>query len=83
MEQVNVYGAEWCGDTQAALALLEELGVPYQFRDVDEDLAADNWVRIHNDGKQKLPTVRIGDQVLSVPSETELESALRGAGLAG
>jgi hypothetical protein len=39
-------------------------------------------VREQNDGKERKPTVRLGnEQVLSVPDEAALESALRENGL--
>jgi hypothetical protein len=37
-------------------------------------------VRQHNDGKERKPTLDIAGQVLSVPTNRELESALREKG---
>ncbi len=36
-----------------------------------------------NGGQQKLPTVDLDGQILSIPTEPELEAALRGKGLSG
>lgn len=82
MKQVKVYGADWCGDTQQTLRQLDNLGVAYDYVNVEEDEQAARWVREQNDGKERKPTVKIGEQeVLSVPDESALESALRKNGV--
>ena len=78
---VKVYGADWCEDTRHAREYLDGLGVPYEYVDVEQDEAAARWVREHNDGKERKPTIDVGGQVLSVPSEHELIGALRERGL--
>jgi mycoredoxin len=77
MDKVTVYGADWCGDTQRTLRHLDELGVVYDYIDVEQDEQASRWVKQHNDGKERKPMVRIGEHVLSTPGDQELESALR------
>jgi glutaredoxin len=81
MSQITVYGAEWCHDTQNTLSHLDEIGVPYDFRDIDEDPRALEFVTEHNAGKRKLPTVDVGGRVLSVPDDEQLDEALRGQGI--
>ena len=78
--EVKVYGAGWCHDTQDTLRHLKELGVAHTYIDVEENAEAAEWVRQHNDGKERKPTLDIAGQVLSVPSNRELESALREKG---
>jgi mycoredoxin len=82
MERVKVYGADWCGDTQRTLKQLDNLGVAYDYVNIEQDEQAALWVKEQNDGKERKPTLQVGEQVLSVPSEKELESALRENGLA-
>ena len=77
---ITVYGAAWCGDTRLTRAHLGELGISYQYVDVDADTSAQEWVLRQNDGKQKLPTVDVGGLVLSIPSDGELDTALRRQG---
>ena len=77
MEKVKVYGADWCGDSKRTLAQLDELGVAYDYIDIEQDEAAARWVREQNQGKERKPTVKLGEQVLSTPSNEELETALR------
>lgn len=81
MEKVKVYGADWCGDTRRARRHLDGLRVDYEYIDVERDPAASDWVKQQNEGKECKPTIRVGDQILSVPSDEELESALRRGGL--
>lgn len=81
MQKVEVYGADWCEDTTHAREFLDSLGVSYQYINIEQDDEAAEWVRRQNDGKEKKPTVKIGEQVLSVPGDGELESALREKGV--
>lgn len=80
MERVKVYGADWCGDTQRSLRQLDALGVAYDYVDIEQDEEAAGWVRQQNDGKERKPTIKLGERVLSTPSEQELESELRTGG---
>jgi glutaredoxin len=81
MSKVIVYGANWCEDTEATLNDLASLGVPYDYVEVEQEPAAQIWVKQQNGGKQKTPTLDIAGQVLVEPDRRELEQALRGAGL--
>ncbi len=81
MDKVKVYGADWCGDTKRTLKHLDTLGVAYEYIDVEQDAQASAWVKEQNNGKERKPTLKFGEQVLSVPSDEELESALREQGL--
>ena len=78
---VEVYGADWCGDTQRTRRHLDSLGVAYQYINVDQDQQASEWVKQQNNGRERKPTVKIGEQVLAEPSNQELEHALRQEGL--
>jgi glutaredoxin len=80
---VIVAGADWCGDTRATLAYLQELGVPFDYLNVDEDQRAADWVREQNGGKLKLPTVDVGGLVLSIPDAEQLQAALEDRNLLG
>ena len=78
---VKVYGADWCHDTQDTLKHLKELGVAHTYINVEQDAQASAWVKQHNDGKERKPTLDVAGQVLSVPTDRELDSALREKGL--
>ena len=75
--QITIYGADWCGDTSMARNQLKKLGVPFQYVNIDKQPEGAEWVREHNNGKQKLPTVDVAGKVLSMPDEHELEAAVR------
>jgi len=83
-EGITVYGAGWCGDTRRSRALLDQIGIPYAYVDVDEDESAAAWVAAHNGGRPRLPTIVVGagGPILAEPSDPELTAALRDAGLA-
>ena len=81
MAAVKVYGADWCGDTRHTRELLDSLGVKYDYVDVEQDAQASEWVKEHNGGKERKPTLDLSGQILSVPTDHELVSALRELGL--
>lgn len=83
IDRIKVYGADWCGDTKRTLKVLDSLGVDYDYIDIEQDKQAADWVRKQNDGKERKPTVKLKDRVLSVPSDQELEGELREVGLIG
>jgi mycoredoxin len=78
---VKVYCADWCADTRRAREFLDGLGVSYEYVDVEGDEAAARWVKEQNEGKERKPTIDVGGQILSVPTEHELVGALRERGL--
>lgn len=77
MQGIHVYGTDWCKETRHTLDHLQDLGVPYDYVDIDENADAREWVKRQNDGRQKTPTVDVKGFVLSVPSDAELDVALR------
>ena len=81
-ERVTVYGADWCGDTVRTLRQLERKNVPYDYVDIDDDVDGEKKVIEFHKGKRRIPLVEIasdqGEPVrLSVPSEDELDGAMR------
>ena len=78
--KVRVYGADWCEDTRHVLRLMDSLGVAYQYIDIERDPGASGWVKQQNGGEERKPTLDIAGQVLSQPSDHQLESALREKG---
>ncbi len=78
---IKVYGADWCPSTQRTLQHLRGLQIPHEYIDIERDPAAREWVKRQNGGKEKKPTVDIQGEVLSEPSNPELDDALAGAGI--
>jgi mycoredoxin len=83
MDQVKVYGRDWCDDTQATLNHLDSLGVQFQYIDIEKDQGAADWVREQNGGKHRTPTLDIAGQILVEPDERDLTQAVRSKWLMG
>ena len=81
MAEITVYGADWCGDTRRTLRQLDRSGVDYNFIDIEDDREGEQKVIAFNNGKRRIPLVEIasedGTKALSVPSDSELDSALK------
>jgi glutaredoxin len=73
---VTVYGADWCEDTHRSRRLLRRLGVPHQYRNVDEDLDALEQATALGRGVRRTPVVDIDGAALIEPSNEALMSAL-------
>ncbi|MES2460767.1 MAG: glutaredoxin family protein [Armatimonadota bacterium] len=80
---VVVYGNATCPDTTRARAVLENLGVEYNFYNIDLDPAiARTAAALRGEGKgEKIPVVDFGrGLVLVEPTDNELENALAESG---
>ncbi|MEN9741964.1 MAG: hypothetical protein RIR66_920 [Actinomycetota bacterium] len=79
---ITMYGAEWCGDCRRSSALLKELGVNYNYINVEEDpSAADKVVEI-NGGAQSIPVIVFEDGThLTEPSDPALKAKLTELGV--
>jgi glutaredoxin len=78
---ILVLGRDTCEDTVRSRALLVRHGVPFTYLKVDEDAAADAWIRRLNDGRWRTPTILTGDPdrpelIMREPSDEELLAAL-------
>ena len=80
---ITFYGAHWCSDSRRSRALLDRLGVPYAFVNVELDAAASAWTARQNGGQRRTPTIAFGvdGPVLIEPSDPELTAALQAQGL--
>ena len=74
---IVVLGRDSCDDTTRSRVLLERRRIPFTYLKVDEDAAADAWIRRLNDGGWRTPTILIGDPdrpatILREPKDEEL-----------
>ena len=83
MNTIKVYGANWCHDTVRTREQLDDLGVKYEYINVEKDAAANKFITDLNKGKRKTPTVDLGGNFLIEPTNEEMEAALRSAGMLG
>lgn len=77
---VKVYGAAWCGVTRRALSHLDQVGVAYDFIDVDNDPAASEWVKERNGGVELKPTLDVAGDVVTANQLDTLDDTLRAHG---
>jgi glutaredoxin len=74
---VVVYGTGWCPDVRRSRALLDSLGVPYRYVDVEEDAQAAELVRRLQGGHRRVPTVvRSDGEHLVEPTDPDLQAWL-------
>lgn len=77
---IEIYGADWCGDCRRAKASLERFGVSYNWHDVEHDEAAEAKA-IEISGQQHIPVVLFSDGSFQVePSATDLKTKLESLG---
>jgi glutaredoxin len=76
MAEITVYGTHWCPMTRRALDHLRTRGVPFKYVDIDQDSDGRKWVEEQNAGKAKTPTLNINGEILTEPSDAELDRAI-------
>jgi thioredoxin reductase (NADPH) len=81
MVKVKVYGADWCPMTIRSLEYLKDAGVNFDYIDVEKDAKASRWVKEHNHGLEKKPTIDVAGEILSEPTNSQLEQALEAKGI--
>ena len=57
-----MYGTTWCGDCRRAKQFLKERGVAFSEVNIDEDPEAEDLVLSVNNGRRKVPTIKIGER---------------------
>jgi mycoredoxin len=69
---ITMYGAEWCGDCRRAKRVLDELGVSWDYVDLETDLTAAD--RAHAiSGRTNIPVIVFADgSHLVEPTDDEL-----------
>lgn len=78
---VTIYGADWCEDTVRVRALLERLGIEYNYYNVDLDPGIRRTMEALEGGaSDRVPVVRMDDRVLVEPTDDALTTALQETG---
>ena len=62
MEEIIVYSTSWCVDCRRAKKFLTERGVDFSEVNIDEEPDAEELVLQVNDGRRKVPTIKIGER---------------------
>ena len=82
--EILILGRDTCEDTNRSRGHLHLLGIPYVYRNVEMDPAADAWNRSYNEGNRVTPVILVGDPdhpaaILIEPSDEALSAAIAGA----
>lgn len=81
MSEVTFYSADWCSDCRRSKALMTNLGVDYELKDVEHNpefaVEAEQIA-----GRKNIPVVQFADgKFLVEPSDAELHAELTVRGL--
>ncbi len=69
--RIVLYGADWCPDCRKSKAFLNDSKVNYQYIDIEENEWAIPIITKINNGKRKIPTIIINDDIILVEPENE------------
>lgn len=62
MELITMYSAGWCPDCRRVKNFLKERGVEFREVDIDQDEESEELVLRVNNGRRKVPTLKIGER---------------------
>ena len=62
MEDITMYCTSWCVDCHRAKKFLVERGVNFVEVNIDEDVDAEDLVFQVNEGRRKVPTIKVGER---------------------
>ena len=60
MEPITIYTTRWCPDCRRAKDFLKERGIAFEEVNIDEDPEGEEIVVRANNGKRKVPTLKVG-----------------------
>lgn len=78
--EVILYGASWCGACRKAIAYLEQRGVDFEMKDVEDDPDAEAEYLRKSNGRRGIPLIDVGGQILQGFSPRALDAALANRG---
>jgi glutaredoxin len=62
MEEITLYGTAWCVDCRRAKQFFKDRGVNFVEVNIDEDVDAEDLVLEVNEGRRKVPTIKVGER---------------------
>ena len=76
--RIVLFGADWCPDCRKSKSFLNDNNINYQFIDIDKNEWSIPIITKINNGKRKIPTIIINDDIVLVePENEELRQALK------
>jgi len=65
VEPIIIYSTHWCPDCYRAKSFLKARGVAFQEVNIEEDQDGEDIVIAANNGKRKVPTLKVGDRYIA------------------
>jgi mycoredoxin len=62
VDDITMYSTSWCVDCRRAKKFLTDRGVRFVEVNIDEEPDAEELVLQVNDGRRKVPTIKVGDR---------------------
>jgi glutaredoxin len=62
MDKITMYCTSWCVDCHRAKRFLKDREVSFVEVDIDEDVDAEDLVLEVNEGRRKVPTIKVGER---------------------
>lgn len=62
MEPITIYSAGWCPDCRRVKNFLNDRGVEFREIDIDQDQESEKLVLRVNNGRRKVPTLKVGER---------------------
>ena len=76
--KIIFYSTDWCGDCVRSKALLKKHNIAYTEINVDNDLEANEYIKVLQNQQRRIPTIVFEDDSFLVePSDPELEEKLK------
>ena len=77
-QKITVYGTQWCGDCRRTRQFLQHNQIAFEFINIDQDKAAEQFVIETNHGNRSVPTIVFEDgSILVEPSNARLAEKLQ------
>ena len=62
MEHITIYSTNWCPDCRRAKDFLKRRGLEFEEINIEDDPDSEDIVIAANNGKRKVPTIKVGDR---------------------
>ena len=62
MAKITMYSTTWCPDCRRAKDFLQRRGIEFDEVNIEEDPDAEDMVIAANNGRRRVPTIRVGDR---------------------
>jgi glutaredoxin len=74
--EIQVYGAAWCGLTRGLREYLTTSRLPYDYFDIERDAQAEEFMLAMNNGLRRFPVVVVNERVMLEPTVVTLQRVL-------